>query len=395
VTPDRMGEDKLAEEGDELRPHQMPRERKAGSPLGAAIREHRLAHGLNQQEFASYLGVNQSQVARWETGTTREISYRSRELLADAGIDRTLLGLTGLDFDRVRPLVEAARDAVLSNAKPLLAIQILSLPVEWANRWHPCRTSGPRAGKQQLAIIGEVNFCLGLAKSLTSSTPASSAVMNSMWNAELVARQIPDEQSRLHLGSDALMISGNESRKIGLYEDALVYLRKAQQWAHCAGLARREAEAYGLSAYAHALAGHSRDYRAALESASIKLIEADAAGPIDVSESIFSELSLAETKLQCMTVAGSRRELKKACMNLEVPSTADVHWNTYYANTAGQALLKLRDPDAFDWLEKAVHLGIQLGVKGYLRETLRSIKGYETERARKLHSLLEGYLQSE
>ena len=71
--------------------------------LGAAIRRHR--GEMTQMELADRLGVSQSAVSQWETGTTqitaehairleRELDLRSGSLLIEAGyVDESLLGL--------------------------------------------------------------------------------------------------------------------------------------------------------------------------------------------------------------------------------------------------------------------------------------------------------------
>lgn len=83
------------------------------------MRENRLGMQMSQFEYAQHVGVNQSQVARWESGSTLNLSQRSREALSEVGVDRVLLGLASLSIEQSAVLVEAARDAILLNSKPI------------------------------------------------------------------------------------------------------------------------------------------------------------------------------------------------------------------------------------------------------------------------------------
>lgn len=308
-------------------------------------------------------------------------------------MDRVLLGLSGLDIELARILVEAARDAIFLNNKPRLGVQLLARPRSWASLWHPHH--GRRFGDAELATLSDIYFYFGLGGSLTSSLPATEAVMNSMWNAELVARQMNDDELKYQRGSNALVVAGNESRKIEQFDNALAYLSEARKWSGRAGLARREAESLGLLAYTYAHVGDRGQYRAALDAAGEALAASNEGTGPDPTESIFSEASLAEAELRCTVIAGTTAELRAACTRLRLPVTSDKHWTLYYANTAAQALAKVRDPDATDWIEYVVREGVAMDARGQLLKALITLEQMHTERAAALKETVAAYLQPE
>lgn len=58
---------------------------------GQNIAQQRIAQGMNQDDLAEKLGVQQSTISRWESGTSAPSDYHKRELVRKLGVPARML----------------------------------------------------------------------------------------------------------------------------------------------------------------------------------------------------------------------------------------------------------------------------------------------------------------
>ncbi|MFF5291880.1 helix-turn-helix domain-containing protein [Paractinoplanes globisporus] len=345
--------------------------------LAQVIRADRLRRGLTQQQFAALIGVSQPEVARWESGRIREISVHTRELLADAGIDRALLGIHGYSFEKISADLQAVREITNKVGNLRLALAVLDPPLAWLeSRWH---SSAYQAGQAETELMAGMSLAKAVILTLISIDTNTATPFLEL--AEFAYHRIHDDVRRWDGLSETLILGGNQNRKRGRLEDAAGDLAKAAEFAGQANFNVRQAEALGLQAYVRAELGDRRTCLRIIEAGQVAFDR-----PTDARSSTnaggFNLASFEEIRLRCELLAGSTADCVRAARQVMLPNGMTSPWQIFYANTAGGLLARIRDPGCLHWFELALNAAIAHSLPEQLMRTahfLAAVPGRESE----------------
>lgn len=352
-----------------------------GGPMttGDVLRQERARLGLSQQQLADRIGATQPEVARWESGRAGEMRLRTLERLAEAGIDRVLLGLAEVTLEKVQADIDAARDETLLLGKPLTALGVLAPSLRWMeNRWRQHRLGDRKLDQIELCLLVDARLLAALIGTLAFGLRRQVWIMSQLEFAEHAAHQLADDFRRLDSLSSVYVLSGNQMRKAEQHQDAIHLLSIAERLAGRASRWRRQAEAAGLLAYAY---GSSMQRAAANEALlraerSLELAQsgtgrstADAAD----DQSMFVAASIDEIRLRCALLARDKHRLRALSRDPGMPLDINFHWRMYYSTTIGIALLALHDADGIAWLEQARALAVEKLVPDQLQRMLPAV----------------------
>jgi transcriptional regulator with XRE-family HTH domain len=366
--------------------------------LGNVLRQERVRLGLSQQQLADRIGATQPEIARWEAGRSGEMRLRTLERLAEAGIDRVMLGLAEVTLEKVRADIDAARDETLLLGKPLTALAVLAPSLRWMeNRWRQHRLGDRRLDQAELHLLVNARLMAALIGTLAFGVRRQDWIMRQLEHAEYAAHRLVDDSHRLDSLSSIYVLSGNQLRKAERYEDAIHLLSIAERLAGDAARWRRQDEAAGLLAYAYGNSGQ----RAAADKALSRAEESLGRAPSEIGlstddaadQSMFVAASVDEIRLRCAILAKDKHRLRALSRNPVIPTDTNFHWRMYYSTTIGIALLALHDSDGVTWLEQARALAVEKLVPDQLQRMLPAVSRVDCADGRALSATVNDDLR--
>jgi transcriptional regulator with XRE-family HTH domain len=361
----------------------------SAASVASLIKSRRAQLGLSQQAFALLIGVSQPEVARWESGRIRKIDDRNKERLAEVGVSRVALGLTSFSFDEIEVDIEVAFDETFMLAKPLLAMSIIAPELEWLHRrWIFNMENNTKVGQEEVSLFARALLLKGLIVSLVFENSQRSKIFETLEMAEYVAHHLRDEEQKDDIVSHALLITGNELRKIEEHEHAEHVLEQAFQIASRAQLFQRSAELAGLTCYVSAGQGHSEQANTYLRNAenALAMVRESETYPnvAHFGISVFDELSLEEVKLRSCLLLGDRPRVHQLTRRAQIPLTNNYHWEMYYSNTLAAACAYIGNPDGIHWLGRASRIAERVSSSGQLIRIMRTSSKYDSPSARQI-----------